>query len=234
MKPLRHCSAAVFEGAEVPFPVCDTAQVYKGRLAATGQQVAVKVQRPRIGESIAMDMLLLRRLMAAVDRYLPQVCSALRPSGIPHHMRYESPSSAPTRAVLAQLQRGCNMERRAAVPAIFGVAVVQVTSLPIQPLVPLVDEFAGRLFGELDYIQVVLPASIAILLHSVLLCIHCKLRMPTLASCPADSCLSSDMCALHILGHRRGTAASGLRTCTHTSPECGRQPYCGRPPHVGC
>lgn len=25
---------------------------------------------------------------------------------------------------------------------------MQVTSLPIQPLVPLVDEFAGRLFGE--------------------------------------------------------------------------------------
>lgn len=31
---------------------------------------------------------------------------------------------------------------------------MQVTSMPIQPLVPLVDEFAGRLFGELDYIQV--------------------------------------------------------------------------------
>ena len=25
--------------------------------------------------------------------------------------------------------------------------------LQIQPLTPLVDEFAGRLFGELDYIQ---------------------------------------------------------------------------------
>ena len=33
----------------------------------------MKVQRPRIGESIAMDMLLLRRLMQAVDRTLPQV-----------------------------------------------------------------------------------------------------------------------------------------------------------------
>ena len=28
-----------------------------------------------------------------------------------------------------------------------------VVRLQIQPLTPLVDEFAGRLFGELDYIQ---------------------------------------------------------------------------------
>lgn len=35
--------------------------------------MAVKVQRPGIGESIATDMLLLRRLMAAVDDNLPQV-----------------------------------------------------------------------------------------------------------------------------------------------------------------
>ncbi len=71
-------------------------QVYKGRLK-TGEQVAVKVQRPSIGESIAVDMLLLRRLMAVVDDNVPQVS---------------------------------------------------------QPLVPLVDEFACRLFAELDYVQV--------------------------------------------------------------------------------
>jgi hypothetical protein len=53
-------------------------------------------QRPGIGDSIAIDMLLLRRLMAAVDDNLPQIS---------------------------------------------------------QPLVPLVDEFAARLFGELDYVQ---------------------------------------------------------------------------------
>ena len=58
-----------------PEPVASASlgQVYRGCLITTGQEVAVKVQRPRIGESIAMDMLLLRRLMAAVDRYLPQV-----------------------------------------------------------------------------------------------------------------------------------------------------------------
>ena len=65
-------------------------------LRATGERVAVKVQRPGIGESIAIDMVLLRRLVGAVDVNLPQVS---------------------------------------------------------QPLVPLVDEFAARLFGELDYVQ---------------------------------------------------------------------------------
>jgi aarF domain-containing kinase len=68
--------AEVFsELTPVPVASASLGQVYKGRLLATGQQVAVKVQRPRIGETIAMDMLLLRRLMAAVDRYLPQVMS---------------------------------------------------------------------------------------------------------------------------------------------------------------
>lgn len=28
-----------------------------------------------------------------------------------------------------------------------------IGAMQIQPLTPLVDEFAGRLFGELDYIQ---------------------------------------------------------------------------------
>ena len=32
-------------------------------------------------------------------------------------------------------------------------SIMGVVRLQIQPLTPLVDEFAGRLFGELDYIQ---------------------------------------------------------------------------------
>lgn len=79
-----------------PVAAASLGQVYKATLAATGETVAVKVQRPGIGESIAIDMLLLRRLMALVD------------------------------------------------------SSVDVLS---QPLVPLVDEFAARLFGELDYVQ---------------------------------------------------------------------------------
>ena len=58
-------------GACVCSLVCS--QVYKGRLRSTGEEVAVKVQRPGIGESIAMDMVLLRRLIALVDSNVPQV-----------------------------------------------------------------------------------------------------------------------------------------------------------------
>ena len=42
--------------------------MYKGILRATGETVAVKVQRPGIGDHIAIDMLLLRRLMAVIDK----------------------------------------------------------------------------------------------------------------------------------------------------------------------
>ena len=48
-------------------------QVYKARLRSTGEQVAVKVQRPGIGENIAIDMVLLRRLVAVIDDNIPQV-----------------------------------------------------------------------------------------------------------------------------------------------------------------
>ena len=50
-------------------------QVYKARLRSTGEQVAVKVQRPGIGENIAIDMVLLRRLLA--------VCCALSYCDLP-------------------------------------------------------------------------------------------------------------------------------------------------------
>ncbi|PRW44567.1 putative aarF domain-containing kinase chloroplastic [Chlorella sorokiniana] len=79
-----------------PVAAASLGQVYKAKLRSTGETVAVKVQRPGIGEQIAVDMVLLRRLVAVVDNNIPQVS---------------------------------------------------------QPLVPLVDEFAARLFGELDYVQ---------------------------------------------------------------------------------
>ena len=41
-------------------PGCD--QVYKGRLRKDGRVVAVKVQRPRVREAIALDIFILRRL----------------------------------------------------------------------------------------------------------------------------------------------------------------------------
>lgn len=46
--------------------------MYKARLRSTGEVVAVKVQRPGIGENIAVDMVLLRRLVAVVDNNIPQ------------------------------------------------------------------------------------------------------------------------------------------------------------------
>ncbi|KAL3145629.1 hypothetical protein ABBQ32_003173 [Trebouxia sp. C0010 RCD-2024] len=79
-----------------PVAAASLGQVYKGVLRSTGEVVAVKVQRPGIGDHIAIDMLLLRRLMGVIDKN---------------------------------------------------------QTLITQPLVPLVDEFAQRLFGELDYIQ---------------------------------------------------------------------------------
>lgn len=66
--------AEVYEQlSEQPVAAASLGQVYKGVLRETGEVVAVKVQRPGIGESIAVDMLLLRRLMGAVDKNLPQV-----------------------------------------------------------------------------------------------------------------------------------------------------------------
>lgn len=92
----RPIQSVYSEISEEPVAAASLGQVYKAVLRETGEQVAVKVQRPGIGESISIDMLLLRRLMGAVDNNLPQIS---------------------------------------------------------QPLVPLVDEFAARLFGELDYVQ---------------------------------------------------------------------------------
>jgi len=83
------------EITEEPVAAASLGQVYKGKLHS-GESVAIKVQRPGIADSIAVDMLLLRRLMKIVDRNTSEVT---------------------------------------------------------QDLVPLVDEFAQRLFGELDYLQ---------------------------------------------------------------------------------
>jgi len=89
----------------LPVAAASLGQVYKARLASTGEAVAIKVQRPGIAASLAMDMLLLRRFAGAVDAGAPALLGAIAPT-----------------AVLAQA------------------------------LVPLVDEFAARLFGEVDYI----------------------------------------------------------------------------------
>ena len=44
-------------------------QVYKGTLRVGGQAVAVKVQRPGVREQIALDVYILRRLLAFVRQW---------------------------------------------------------------------------------------------------------------------------------------------------------------------
>ena len=67
--------------ARLPARTSRAPQVYRGRLRSSGEEVAVKVQRPGIGDSIALDMVLLRRLMAALDAAIPQV-GDLRAEGL--------------------------------------------------------------------------------------------------------------------------------------------------------
>eukprot|EP00471_Norrisiella_sphaerica_P006335 CAMPEP_0184480298 /NCGR_PEP_ID=MMETSP0113_2-20130426/1791_1 /TAXON_ID=91329 /ORGANISM="Norrisiella sphaerica, Strain BC52" /LENGTH=757 /DNA_ID=CAMNT_0026858683 /DNA_START=345 /DNA_END=2621 /DNA_ORIENTATION=- len=81
-----------------PVAAASLGQVYRGKLL-TGEEVAIKVQRPNIVDGIGIDMLLLRRLTQWVDEN------------------------------------------------------VNVGPLSTSVLTPLVDEFASRLFGELDYIK---------------------------------------------------------------------------------
>ncbi|KAG0574287.1 hypothetical protein KC19_VG250800 [Ceratodon purpureus] len=80
-----------------PVAAASLGQVYKARLRSTGELVAVKVQRPGIGDSIALDMFLVRKAAAWADEN-------------------------------TEISRST-------------------------PLVNIVDEFASRLFAELDYIK---------------------------------------------------------------------------------
>ena len=43
--------------------------MYKGRLRGNGQTVAVKVQRPGVREQIAMDVYILRNLLAVIREW---------------------------------------------------------------------------------------------------------------------------------------------------------------------
>jgi len=53
-----------------PVAAASLGQVYKARLRSTGQEVAIKVQRPNIGEQIAVDMHLLRDYLAPAAKKL--------------------------------------------------------------------------------------------------------------------------------------------------------------------
>ena len=55
--------------SEIPVAAASLGQVYKAKLRATGEEVAVKVQRPGVRTSIALDVLVLRQLAVGVRRW---------------------------------------------------------------------------------------------------------------------------------------------------------------------
>ncbi|GJP34432.1 hypothetical protein CLOM_g18875 [Closterium sp. NIES-68] len=62
----------VFDGLDKPVAAASLGQVYRARVRASGEVVAVKVQRPEVREDICCDLLLLRTL-AQVASALPGV-----------------------------------------------------------------------------------------------------------------------------------------------------------------
>jgi predicted unusual protein kinase regulating ubiquinone biosynthesis (AarF/ABC1/UbiB family) len=64
------------ELTDTPIAAASLGQVYKGRLK-TGEQVAVKVQRPGLAENIALDMYILRQLAFLVMKSVKRVRSDL-------------------------------------------------------------------------------------------------------------------------------------------------------------
>lgn len=123
--------------------------MYKARLRSNGEVVAVKVQRPGIGENIAIDMVLLRRLVAVVDNNIPQARTR-RSGALPAGHQGPPCMWVALRARLpAAPARGCAACHGPGKP----LRACRVAPQVSQPLVPLVDEFAARLFGELDYVQ---------------------------------------------------------------------------------
>jgi aarF domain-containing kinase len=55
--------------SEIPVAAASLGQVYRARLLRDGSEVAVKVQRPGVKTSIALDVLVLRQLMVYVKRF---------------------------------------------------------------------------------------------------------------------------------------------------------------------
>jgi predicted unusual protein kinase regulating ubiquinone biosynthesis (AarF/ABC1/UbiB family) len=64
------------EISEVPVAAASLAQVYKAKLASTGEYVAIKVQRPRVLETVSKDLYVLRRAaevyQGLIERFAPQ------------------------------------------------------------------------------------------------------------------------------------------------------------------
>lgn len=78
---LRSPLSEVFsEFSEVPLAAASIAQVHLARLKS-GEEVAVKVQRPGIEKIISNDISILRGLAAALERYVPEA-QVVNPTGL--------------------------------------------------------------------------------------------------------------------------------------------------------
>jgi predicted unusual protein kinase regulating ubiquinone biosynthesis (AarF/ABC1/UbiB family) len=60
-----------------PIAAASLGQVYKARLRSTGEEVAVKVQRPGIEEAVGLDFYLVRILASFVDSYVDIITSSV-------------------------------------------------------------------------------------------------------------------------------------------------------------
>lgn len=70
----RPVTQVLSEISPEPVAAASLGQVYRGRLADGGQQVAVKVQRPAVLASIGLDLFVMRNVAAAIQS-LPSVRS---------------------------------------------------------------------------------------------------------------------------------------------------------------
>ena len=112
-------------------------QVYRGTLRSNGQAVAVKVQRPGVREQIAMDVFILRNLLALIREWRKV-----------------------NRCALCQCSRGSHAADMLGAQRHTGEDNLQQLSCPHEladsvrsNLPALLDEWAGSLFRELDYRQ---------------------------------------------------------------------------------
>jgi len=103
-------------------------QVYKGRLK-TGEQVAVKVQRPNVVETVSVDLFIIRCVPAHVH-------NEFYPLSLIHRER-KNPMKEPT------LCRSMGLALRRFFP---------ITQERVD-IVGLLDEWAARFFEELDYVR---------------------------------------------------------------------------------
>jgi hypothetical protein len=77
----RHASLPPAPPRRSPEPIAAASlgQVYKGRLRSTGEQVAVKVQRPGVLETVTVDLYIIRQLGLFLRRF-PAI-TRVRPAG---------------------------------------------------------------------------------------------------------------------------------------------------------